>query len=176
MATPLGHMLAGAAATAVTCRRTQRRGWLLVVGALVGASPDLDFLPGLLIGDAARFHHGLSHSLALAVVVACLAWIVASRDRGTFAIGAGSAYASHLLLDALSHDPSPPVGIPLFWPVSDVYVISPITPLPRVFHTDRSPISLHNFGVALLELVLFGFLLWVCVRICFGNVRSNGAD
>lgn len=103
-------MLAGASAAAVTCRATERRGWL-VVGALLGASPDLDFLPGLLIGDAARFHHGVSHSLALALVVACLAWLVASRDRGPWALSAGSAYASHLLLDALTHDPSPPVGI-----------------------------------------------------------------
>lgn len=164
MSTPLGHMLAGSAAAVTAGSRTPTLR-VLAVGALAGGAPDLDFLPGLILGDPARFHHGPSHSLLFAVLVAGLAWLLASRHRGAWALAAGAAYASHLLLDALTVDPSPPVGIQLLWPVSDAYVASPFRPLPRVLHTAVNVINLHNFGVAVMELALFGGLLWACLRL-----------
>ncbi len=163
MATPLGHALAGASASLLSGPDASLRG-PLAVGALAGAAPDLDFLPGIVLGDPSRFHHGPSHSLAFAVAAAGLAWLLASRHRWRWALSAGSAYASHLLLDALTVDPSTPVGLQLFWPLDDAYVLSPFTPLPRVLHTTVSVVNLHNLAVALLELVLFGGLLWLVVR------------
>lgn len=163
MATPVGHMLAGASAAA--CARPKGPvSWRLGAGAAAGGAADLDFVPGLLLGDPARFHHGPSHSLGVALLVASLVWFLASRDRWRWALAAGGAYASHLFLDILTVDPSPPVGIPLLWPLSDAYLISPVTPLPRVLHSSASVFNLHNVGVALLEIVLFGLLLWLCVR------------
>lgn len=163
MATPVGHMLAGASAS-VGAHAGGTSPWRLGVGALLGAAADLDFVPGLLLGDPARFHHGPSHSLGFALLVGAVAWVVASRNRWRWALAAGGAYASHLLLDFLTFDPSSPVGIPLLWPLSEAYLISPLTPLPRVLHSSVSVFNLHNVGVALLEVVLFGGLLWLCIR------------
>lgn len=171
MATPVGHALAGAAA-AVSVDGGRSTSRAVAVGALAGAAPDLDFLPGLLLGDPARFHHGISHSLGFALLVVGLVWLVASEARWRWALAAGGAYVSHLALDALTVDPSSPVGMPLLWPASDAYLISPVTPLPRVLHTSVNPINLHNSGVALLEIVLFGLLLWLAVR---SSVRRSGA-
>lgn len=170
MSTPLGHMLAGATATFGSRPRTSLRK-KLSLGALTGAAPDLDFVPGLLVGDPARFHHGPSHSLALALAVAVVAWLVASRDRWRWALVAGLAYASHLVLDAVTIDPSSPVGLQLFWPVSEAYVASPFRPLPRVLHSATSVINFHNFTVMGLELVLFGGLLCVCLWASSGARR-----
>lgn len=163
MATPVGHMLAGASA-AVGLRPEGPTSRRLAVGGLLGASADLDFVPGLLLGDPARFHHGPSHSLGFALLVAALLWVLVSRDRWRWALVGSGAYATHLLLDFLTVDPSSPVGIPLLWPLSDAYLISPVTPLPRVLHSSVSVLNPHNVGVALLEVVLFGGLLWLCIR------------
>lgn len=171
MSTPLGHVLAGAAASLGGRPETSLRRQV-AVGALIGASPDLDFVPGLIVGEAARFHHGPSHSLAFALAVAVVAWLVASRDRWRWALVAGLSYTSHLLLDALTADPSSPVGMQLFWPVSEAYVASPFRPLPRVFHTSTSVFNFHNAAVMLLELLLIGGLLWVCLRVRSARGRS----
>lgn len=168
MSTPVGHMLAGATASFGARPDTSLRKQL-GAGALVGASPDLDFLPGLLIGDPARFHHGPTHSLAFVLLVAAVAWLVVSRDRWRWALTAGLASASHLGLDLLTTDPSAPVGVQLLWPVSEVWVASPFRPLPRVLHTSVSVINVHNAAVMLLELVLFGGLLWICLRVSSGE-------
>lgn len=170
MSTPVGHMLAGATATFGGRPEASLRKQL-GAGALVGASPDLDFLPGLLIGDPARFHHGPTHSIAFVLLVAAVAWLVVSRDRWRWALAAGLASASHLVLDALTADPSAPVGMQLLWPVSEVWIASPFRPLPRVLHTSVSVVNLHNLAVILLEVVLFGGLLWVWVRASSGTSR-----
>lgn len=171
MSTPLGHALAGAAAGLGGRPETSLRR-LLAVGALMGAAPDLDFVPGLIVGEAARFHHGPSHSLAFALAVAGVAWLVASRDRWRWALVAGLSYTSHLLLDALTADPGPEVGLQLFWPVSEAYVASPFRPLPRVLHTYTSVFNLHNAAVMLLELLVIGGLLWLCLRVRSAGERS----
>lgn len=162
MATPVGHMLVGATASLASRPRISLRRQL-GVAAVIGAAPDLDFVPGLLLGDPSRFHHGPSHSLAFALLAAAIAWLVVANDRWRWALVAGYAYASHLAVDALTMDPSRPVGVQLFWPVSDAFVASPVRPLPRVLHSAVNVINLHNFGVALLEVVVFGGLLWMCL-------------
>jgi len=84
MATPVGHMLMGASTLALSGPR-RARARLVALGALVGAAPDLDFLPGLVLGDPARFHHGPTHSLGFALLAALATWLLASRQRGRWA-------------------------------------------------------------------------------------------
>jgi inner membrane protein len=167
MSTPLGHGLAGLAVGIGGDRSGSELRTRALVGATAGLAPDLDFLPGLLIGDPARFHHGVTHSVGAVVVVALIAVMLAPRTRRWAWAGiAAAAYASHLLLDVLTYDPSEPIGLLLFWPLSEAYVNAPVTPLPRVLHSEVSPFNLHNLGVAALELTLFGllavgaYLLW----------------
>lgn len=170
MSTPVGHMLAGATATVGTGPGSSLRR-KLIVGTLIGVAPDLDFVPGLLVGDPARFHHGPTHSLAFALGLAAVVWLIVSRDRWRWAIAAGLAYASHLLLDAVTVDPGAPVGLQLLWPISDAYLASPFRPLPQVLHSSVSVVNVHNLAVILLELVLFGGLLWLTLRFRAGTTR-----
>ena len=93
--------------------------WLLAV--FLACAPDLDFLPGMLIGDANRFHQGPSHSLAAAAMAGTLVFMVARWLGGPalrLAILGFLSYASHLLLDVFTEDRRAPLGIPLFWPFS----------------------------------------------------------
>jgi len=144
---------------------------------LVANAPDFDLIPGILVGDPNRYHHGVTHSLVTALVVggvaAAVAWLsgrpwpaapTGPAGRGAVlatGIVVASLWGSHVVLDAVTHDPSPPQGVPMFWPLSDARVSGPALfwradkvageATPRQFVT--SLLSWHN-GVAMLREVL----------------------
>lgn len=104
----------------------------LLAGALVMANaPDLDFLPGLLIGEPVAYHRGVTHTLGALVVVALTAWAVArllrSRRAWWWGLAAGAAYGSHLLVDCLTVDAIPPYGIQVLWPLTDAWLHAPFS-------------------------------------------------
>ena len=88
-----------------------------VILAAITVAPDLD----LLIGR----HSGETHSLGAALIVAAIAalqrWPVA-RERWRIGLAVFIAWASHLLLDSLGQDGTPPLGVMAFWPFSREYV------------------------------------------------------
>jgi membrane-bound metal-dependent hydrolase YbcI (DUF457 family) len=123
MPTPIGHSLAGLAIHFVARRFNPGIGWrvaLLVV--LLANLPDIDFLPGYLMGDPRGYHWGPTHSLFAAMMVG-LAVGVMTRGNGitsrSFALLAATAYASHLLLDLSLGPGAPSLGLQIFWPFSE---------------------------------------------------------
>src|SRR5579875_1342888 len=107
MALPVGHAAAGYLAyEAVRPAGRHRAGWL-ATALLLANAPDLDYLPGLLVGHPDAWHRGVTHSLA-----------AARGLPGRLALGAALAWASHLLLDFVTQNALPPRGIPLFSPWS----------------------------------------------------------
>ena len=153
MSTPLGHSLAGAAVGLLLARGVDPRR-AAVAGAAVAIAPDLDFIPGLLIGDPGRFHHAVSHSVIAAVVVAAAAG-VATRRWARWALLVFLAYCTHLALDYLTVDDSEPHGIPLLWPLSPRTFVAADPPFERVLHSNISVLNLHNLEVAARELLIF---------------------
>lgn len=163
MPSPIAHSLAGTISWMAT-GKTLRGSWL-VLAVFVANLPDLDFLPGLLVQNANRFHHGITHSLgALVVVVAVVAAVARWRHSPVRPLVtlAALAYGSHLVLDMLAVDTRPPFGIPLFWPLHGAYVLSPL-PLfldvrraadPSLFWV--SLFSRHNFLAVMRESLLLG--------------------
>ncbi|MFC7142249.1 metal-dependent hydrolase [Halosimplex aquaticum] len=80
-----------------------------VAGALGGVLPDVDFLFPAFLGPPFG-HRGLTHTLLAAGVAAALA----ARLDGRTAAAVGTAYLSHLLVDATT-----PMGVALWYPVAD---------------------------------------------------------
>lgn len=125
MPTPLGHLLGGfAAGWSVAGPPPDRRGRVraLALGGL-GMAADLD----LLIGRHSQF----THSLGMTVVIgaAAFAWGAARRRESAraallLALAAAAAYGSHVLLDWLGQDATPPFGITAWWPLTGRYFIS----------------------------------------------------
>jgi LexA-binding, inner membrane-associated putative hydrolase len=151
MPSPVGHVIAG-----VTCGwlvagtprrdRRQRAREAVLFGAL-GAAADLDLL--------VNAHSGPTHSVGAALVVALAAGLVATRagpreggrDTGglgawrtlaaappaVFALACAAAYGSHVLLDWLARDSTPPIGVMALWPFqrahyeSDLHVFMAIS-------------------------------------------------
>jgi hypothetical protein len=127
MPSPVGHALGGLAVAWAAellppqanlgSREGLRSEYFCVALAVL---PDVDLLLPIA-------HRTVTHSFAAVAAVALL-MIVASGVTGKvtakFAVACVAAYASHLLLDWLQADPTPPLGIQALWPASSTWFIS----------------------------------------------------
>lgn len=135
MPSPVGHGLGGiAAAWPLVPERTRRAALIL---AAVAIAPDLDLLVGT--------HRGASHSIGAALIAGLAAgslWSALApslglrrpsrRDTLRVALSATIAWASHVLLDWLSNDTRPPIGIMALWPFTHEYYKASIEIFPAV--------------------------------------------
>jgi inner membrane protein len=159
MASPIGHGLVGLGIGRLCQGDAGPTGPLLLAACIVFAiAPDLDFLPGIAAGQPALHHQGASHSvfvgLGLSVIAALLCWRGrVLRLRAAAALFA--AYASHLVIDLFGPDRRPPIGIPLFWPVSDATFLSPLTLLPGIQHASATSTRVGPWLDAVLSWVNF---------------------
>lgn len=164
MSSPVGHSLAGII-IAVWRDKSLRPKSFLILGlyVLVANAPDLDFIPGIIMGKPNLYHHGISHSIGMGLFCAMIVAIIFNRIFSTPFLKeyllAFSLYGSHLVLDLISYDGRPPFGIPFFWPFSDGYFMIPILPPVKHSKLDHATIvqfltdvfSVHNLYVIALE-------------------------
>jgi inner membrane protein len=169
MATPLGHSLAGYAVYRLSAAKDANRVHLICLCILLSIAPDLDFLPGIFLGRPAMYHQGITHSLGFALMLSLSIAIIYHLRGWPFpAVFKLSffAYTSHLVLDFFGPDGRPPYGIPLFWPLSMEYFISPVPLLWGVHHVHSASGSIlewvdgildfYNVGALAFEIVLVG--------------------
>lgn len=131
MPSPIVHAALGAGAAWAFL--PPKRSSILAGAALVALScwPDIDYVPGLLAGALNQFHQGFTHSILFALAGVPAAYLFLRRAmprevpaRPILALLLLVAF-SHLLFDAFTQDFRPPIGIPLFWPFSDLPVHAP---------------------------------------------------
>ena len=142
MASPVGHGLIGFAIGRLGESDGGPAGPLFLATCMAFAiGPDLDFLPGIAAGQPALHHQGASHSLfvglGLSLAAAMLLWRGAALRLRVWVV-LFAAYASHLAVDLFGPDERPPIGIPLFWPLSDATFLSPLTLLPGIHHASAT--------------------------------------
>ncbi|HEX5869008.1 MAG TPA: metal-dependent hydrolase [Longimicrobium sp.] len=114
MAFPPAHMLIGAGLAEVARAGMDHpppRRYAWAAGAVLAAAPDGDIVLGILLGRGGSLHGTFTHSLSAVAVVALLAY---AFGGGRWAAIAGTACASHLLVDLL--DGSGPTNLMLGWP------------------------------------------------------------
>jgi membrane-bound metal-dependent hydrolase YbcI (DUF457 family) len=123
MPSPVGHGLGGLAAGWLIMRRPPGAQSLPVTTAAafaaLGAAADLDLLFGV--------HRGPAHSIGAALMAGLAAWAITARKRPDLrlAVAVAVAYGSHVLLDWLGSDPTPPSGVWALWPLSHEYYLAP---------------------------------------------------
>lgn len=141
------------------------------------------------MGTPNLYHHGVSHSLGTGLICALvLAFFMTRKNKammGREFVFMFIIFSSHLVLDLLSVDGRPPLGIPIFWPLSDQYYMIPL--LPPVMHSvlDHATItqfladvfSLHNLYVIGLEMLLtvpFVFMIHFVKTKKSSRTKSSG--
>lgn len=124
MPSPVGHALGGAIvgllcdrrgpsnASATARLRAALTSRVVMLPALAGVLPDLDFLWGR--------HNMETHSLGAAVAVGLAAWRWRGGQR-RLAVAIGLAWASHVLFDWLGSDDTPPLGVMALWPLTSAF-------------------------------------------------------
>lgn len=177
MATPIGHALAGYAVYKFASLKDEgrkNRRVLLGLALSMAIAPDLDFVPGIAIGQPALYHQLVSHSigigLAVSVVTAGLL-SYASKSFITIFNLCFVSYLSHLAIDFFAPDGRPPYGQPLLWPISDEYFLSPVSLFLGVHHAGSAEAStlewlagiftLHNVQAIAMEVIAIGPLALV---------------
>ncbi len=182
MSSPFGHSLAGLLLYSGQGRTPDTRGYVTAaVCACIANVPDLDFIPGILLGTPNLYHHGISHSLGAAVIFSLLLFLVL-RGVGVRSLQLSFPlifllYSSHVLLDLFSRDGRPPFGVPLFWPLSQRYLIVPFLPGIKHSSLDHATIgqvlenifSLHNLYVVAMETLLLVPLVLI-VKLVSGKM------
>jgi inner membrane protein len=169
MATPLGHALAGYAVYNLAKAPQRRDGWgLPLLCVFMATAPDLDFLPGLLVGKPALYHQGVTHSLGAATLLSlgvAGGWSLRGRSFPAVFGYCFIAYLSHLILDLLGPDQRPPYGIPLLWPISEAHVISPVPILLGVRHAATATASTQEWVLGLLDLHNIAAIAWETIVV-----------
>ncbi|HLA97828.1 MAG TPA: metal-dependent hydrolase [Anaerolineales bacterium] len=98
----------------------------LIVLAVLSLLPDLDALPGIIMGDLGRFHNNASHSLVVGGIAALIFSAAASRvyksPMKVWFVVALTAYELHLVMDFFTGDR----GVMLLWPLTATRFSSPI--------------------------------------------------
>ena len=179
MPSPIGHALGGiAAGWGVAPRHDVAAAALL---AAVAIAPDLD----LLIGT----HREITHSIGAAVIVGVVAGTLWSsafvlgrasrqgglrRDAARWAAAVSLAWCSHLLLDWLSNDTRPPLGVMALWPFTYDYYKSSLEIFPPVSRRYwESRFWIYNLRAAVTEVVILGPLAFLAVASAFRR-KSSG--
>jgi membrane-bound metal-dependent hydrolase YbcI (DUF457 family) len=122
----------------------------------VAIAPDLD----LLVHD----HRGISHSVGMALVAGGLAWLITRSPRWAAAVAV--AWGSHILLDWLSNDTRPPLGVMALWPFTRDYYKAGIEIFPPVSRRYwESRFWLYNLRAVAMELLIMLPLTALVVRL-----------
>lgn len=173
MASPVGHALIGLSAytIGVRCRFwTPGRATLLAITA-VSLLPDLDFLPVLFIGfdKANQLHHVYTHTLGFCLLGGVLGGMAAQyTGRFSFKIGFLASFSLltlHLLADTLCFDNRPPYGAMIFWPLSERYLVSPVSVFMGVAKQDwRTLFGWYNVISITWEMIILMPFLYFLYR------------
>jgi hypothetical protein len=183
---PLGHALGGFAAgwligpepagSSVGTDTAPRSWWRCVVRSrrarvyvAAGLIADLDLLVGL--------HSRYTHSLG-AVLLALAVTLWWTRHRGAVALSmslaVAASYGSHVLLDWLAQDTSPPLGIMALWPFDSGFFLSPVHVFLGISRKYWLAAAWRENTVSVArELLILGPLAWAVGRFRSGRLPAT---
>ncbi|MBX2998259.1 MAG: metal-dependent hydrolase [Caldilineaceae bacterium] len=168
MPSPIAHIAVGYAIYRICRSRPLQEtplgmdGSIRSLAAIVGLSllPDLDAIPGLLLGDLDSFHNNLTHSIVAGVVAAlAIGGIVWLKNRTSFVRWFNLtliSYQLHILMDFFTRGR----GVMLFWPFTE----ERFEPAIKLFYgvqRSRGWLTMDHVWMLFNELLFAGALLLI---------------
>ena len=140
---------------------------VLIFAIGVSLLPDFDSIAGILMGDFARYHNNITHSLFAGLLVAFLMAIFARLIVKAgfwiwFAIGF-LGYSLHVVMDYFTLGGR---GVMLFWPLSVERYESPVKLFFGVRWSESllNPIHINTFFTEMIFVLLVGMVLLIIER------------
>jgi membrane-bound metal-dependent hydrolase YbcI (DUF457 family) len=166
MPLPLAHALVGASAMAALQPASRSSRWKpLVIGALLGISPDFDYALNVLRISGGGWHHGFTHSIAFACLLGLITVVILRDWRLRSLMAYCAAAVSHTLLDYLITES---YGVALWWPFTDHrYKLR----LPNPIDYTWSNASLWEAGLGVLRITLVELLIFAPVFLVVLSLR-----
>ena len=168
MPSPFAHALAGLTVHVLASRTRDELRDLSRAAFIVGAAlvPDVDLLFRFV--DGRNHHNNETHGLGSALLAGSLgaiAFPLLRRARPyALAFAVSLAWASHILLDYLNRDTSPPIGLMALWPWSCAHYKFPWPLFMDIGRTLDLTTVRHNLVAAAWEACVLGPLLWAALR------------
>lgn len=176
MPLPLAHSAAGLSAYLAFrpkfMHKTQKEGLYLLGICLACANmPDIDFVPGILIGEPSKFHPSPSHSIVVCLITALVVYFFAGKKLqeipGKFLLGSiFVSLLSHPVLDYFTPVTKKFSGYLFLWPFEFKPYISSFPLFRIVNRLDESVytffsslINVNNMWAIVVELLFSGILL-----------------
>ena len=184
MPSPLGHALGGAAAAWLAGGRLReglhatvflpfsghatprsldftRRGLEATLFGTIATLPDLDLLAGT--------HSTYTHSIGAVILAAGLALSLTRSRAPWLAVGVAAAWSSHILLDWLGSDTSPPIGIMALWPFTDAFYQSPAFLFDAISRRYWLPQEFiwGNLRAMVKEVLILAPVAWLAMRVAY---------
>ncbi len=160
MSSPIAHSLAGLGIGFLSWRKVFKAPltWKSILFCVIMANlPDFDVIPGIFAGDINLYHHAYTHTFLFAFAASLAVSALAPRSRLKWAYMSFILVLSHFAIDYITIDRSPPIGLPLLWPFSDMRFKWEFAFLPVVARGSSlvSIINAHNIRTAAIETAVF---------------------
>jgi hypothetical protein len=126
--------------------------------AMVACAPDVDFLWGR--------HSAETHSLGAIVIVGLIAFALSRGTNLRLVVAVALAWGSHIFLDWLGSDTTPPIGVMALWPFSNDYFFAYAYVFESITRRYWLPnFWTHNVWAVVTEATILGpivaFLVWM---------------
>ncbi|MFC1726029.1 metal-dependent hydrolase [candidate division KSB1 bacterium] len=142
---------------------------LIFLLIFIAVFPDLDFIPGLIMGDLLKFHRVYTHSIFGLVFFSAVSLAVMTltnpENKTKILIVIILAYFSHLFLDLFGLDTNPENGI-------GIQILYPFTENAYIFPVQIFRLELFKDGKIVKDLysvkIFFDFMVEILICLIFG--------
>ena len=161
---PVAHALIGASFAAALDRRPVTHWRVLCLSALLGVSPDFDYLLNVLRVGRGGWHHGFTHSIVFALFVGAVTALVFGWRSVHGFIVFSAATVSHTLLDYLMTESR---GVSLWWPLTDRrYRLRGPNPIDYTWDGSSFWLAAPDIlQISLIEMLVFGPVLVLVIML-----------
>lgn len=99
---------------------------LLLITMVLSLLPDLDSIPGIVLGDFGRYHNSATHSFIVgflvSLIIAAIVWLKLRKNFWIWFFIPFFCYQAHVLMDMFTFGR----GVMAFWPLTSMRFKSPV--------------------------------------------------